>query len=254
MATTRWYLFIILLLFLFAHQSNAHADTEPVSIRLVSVIVQEKMVQAFLTNNTDTEQRFLYVMQLKDSNGYTLQIAYVEKTMWPNESLTVEQPFKIEKHDAYTVEVFIWSDLAAPVPLSSNYGSATFNFSMPIIQCKGTALCFEGRVNTVINGDTMDVNGRLVKLALVKTPERGETGYAEAAKFTSSVCSVGSPAFVDQDDKQMFDRNGKIIAVVYCDGALLNSELIINYHAVIVKELCEVSEFGDEDWAKQFGC
>lgn len=208
MATTRWYLFIILLLFLFAHQSNAHAVTELVSIRLVSVIVQEKMVQAFLTNNTDTEQRFLYVMQLKDSNGYTSQIAYVEKSMRPNESLTVEQPFKIEKQDTYTVEVFIWSDFAAPVPLSYTYRSSTFDFFMPLIQCKGTAACFEGRVNTVINGDTIDVNGRLIRFALVETPERGESGYAEATKFTSSVCSVGSPAFVDQDDKQMFDRNG----------------------------------------------
>lgn len=254
MVTRRWCLLIILLFFLFAHQSNVHAATELVSIKLVSVIAQEKMVQAFLTNNSDTVQRFLYVMQLKDSNGYTLQIAYVEESMQPNESLTLKQPFKIEMQDTYTIEVFIWSDFAAPVPLSYTSGSAIFNFSMPLIQCKGTAACFEGRITRVIDGDTIDVNGRRIRLALVDTPERGEAGYAEAAKFTSSVCSTSSTAFVDQDDKQMFDRYGRIIAVVYCDGALLNSELLINYHAVIIKKYCEVSEFGTEEWAKQFGC
>jgi endonuclease YncB( thermonuclease family) len=59
---------------------------------------------------------------------------------------------------------------------------------------------------------------------------------------------------VDQDGKQMFDRYGRMIAVVYCDGALLNAELLFAGHAVIMKGFCKASEFGDEDWAKLFGC
>jgi endonuclease YncB( thermonuclease family) len=247
----KWYLFIILLLF--AYQSNAHAVTELVSIKMVTVMTQEKMVQTFLTNNSDIEQHFVYIIQLKDSNGHTSQIAWVEKSIRPNESLTVLQPFRIEMQDTYTVEIFIWSNVTDPVPLSSTSSSSTFDFFMPVIQCKGAAACFEGHINRIIDGDTMEVNGRRIRLALVDTPERAEAGYAEATRFTSSVCR-GGIAFVDQDDKQMFDRYGRIIAIVYCDGALLNSELLFNEHAVIIKQFCKVSEFGDEGWAKLFGC
>ncbi len=248
----RWYLLITLLL-IFPHQSNVNAVTELVSIKMVTVMAEEKMVQAFLTNNSDIEQHFVYIIQLKDSNDHMTQLAWVEKSILPDESITVQQPFRIEMRDTYTIEVFIWSDVIDPVPLSSTFSSSTLNFFMPVIQCKGTAACFEGRINRIIDGDTMEVDGRRIRLALVDTPERGEVGYAEAMRFTSSVCK-GGIAFVDQDDEQMFDTYGRIIAIVYCDGALLNSELLFNEHAVIIKKFCKVSEFGEEDWAKLFGC
>ena len=43
-------------------------------------------------------------------------------------------------------------------------------------------------------------------------------------------------------------------AVVYCNGALLNVELLFADHALIMRGFCEVGEFGDEGWANSFGC
>ena len=41
-----------------------------------------------------------------------------------------------------------------------------------------------------------------IRLSMVNTPERGETGYNEAADLTESVCPVGVKALVDEDDGQ----------------------------------------------------
>ena len=51
----------------------------------------------------------------------------------------------------------------------------------------------------IVDGDTIDINNVRVRLALVNTPERGESGYIEAIDFVEAVCSVGTAALVDED-------------------------------------------------------
>ena len=45
-----------------------------------------------------------------------------------------------------------------------------------------------------------------------------------------------------------------MIVVVYCDNVLINADLLFKDHAVIMQGYCKVGQFGDEDWAKLFGC
>lgn len=54
------------------------------------------------------------------------------------------------------------------------------------------------------------------------------------------------------DGKQMYDKYYRMNAVVYCNGTLLNVKLLFADHALIMRGLCEVGEFGDEDWANSF--
>ncbi len=112
----------------------------------------------------------------------------------------------------------------------------------------------EGEVTRIVDGDTLYIEGVKIRLALVDSPEVGEAGYDEAKDFASSICPEGSQATADQDDWQLEDQYGRMIAVVYCGGKNLNYELLKSGHAVILTEYCAVSEFGDEAWAKEYGC
>ena len=59
---------------------------------------------------------------------------------------------------------------------------------------------------------------------------------------------------IDVDKGQATDDYNRTIAVVYCNGRNLNAELLINDHATIDKRFCDVSEFKNDYWARDYGC
>jgi micrococcal nuclease len=118
----------------------------------------------------------------------------------------------------------------------------------------GTAECFTGIVTRVVDGDTLDVGDIRIRLALVNTPERGEPGYSEATAFTKSLCPVGSTVLVDEDDGQRSGSYGRMVAKVFCEGKILNAELLYSGHAGMYTQYCSVSEFAGEPWAREYGC
>jgi micrococcal nuclease len=121
--------------------------------------------------------------------------------------------------------------------------------------CVGNARCFVGTVTNVVDGDTIDVDQTRIRLALVDTPELDEEGYEQAKQFTSSLCLVGSQVVVDQDDGQLQDAFGRMVAKVACsDNKNLNAELLRNGHAVAFTEYCNISEFSREEWIRDHGC
>ncbi|MEM1532348.1 MAG: thermonuclease family protein [Nitrososphaerota archaeon] len=120
--------------------------------------------------------------------------------------------------------------------------------------CSGSALCIIGRVTAVIDGDTLEIDGIRIRLALVNTPEKDESGYNEAKEFTKMVCAIGTHAIADQDDGQPYDRYNRVVAKVICEGVNLNAALLENGHAKILTSYCSKSEFRTEWWARKYGC
>ena len=111
---------------------------------------------------------------------------------------------------------------------------------------------FEGTVNYVVDGDTLDINDNRIRLSLVNTPERGQEGYMEAKKLVQNLC-LNKKGEVDIDDGQRRgDRYGREVGVVYCDGINLNAALMDNNLARIYTEYCDISEFSNEEWAKPY--
>jgi Staphylococcal nuclease homologue len=105
-----------------------------------------------------------------------------------------------------------------------------------------------GIVTKVVDGDTLDINGTRVRLALVDTPERGQPGFFEAKKFVESLC-LGKKGELDVDNGQRRgDRYGREIGVVYCDGLNANEKLMSGKFARILNEFCDISEFANENW------
>ena len=109
-----------------------------------------------------------------------------------------------------------------------------------------------GKVNYVVDGDTLDINDIRIRLSLVDTPERGQDGYQEAKNFVTNVC-LNKKGEVDIDDGQRRgDRYGREVGVVYRDGINLNKALMENNLARIYTEYCDISEFKNEKWAKPY--
>ena len=118
-----------------------------------------------------------------------------------------------------------------------------------------------GTITKVVDGDTLDVDGNRIRLALANTPERGESGYSEAVLFTKEHCPVGTTAVYDADDGQTAGSYGRTIAKVWCYGqdhempeASINAMLVDSGHAEILGRFCYTSEFGGQKWAQDNGC
>jgi len=95
------------------------------------------------------------------------------------------------------------------------------NFLDPTPNCLGNAGCIAGYVTQHIDGDTLKVYGKSIRLVLVDAPENGESGFAEASNFISNTCPLNSFVIVDEDDLQTGGSFGRIIGVVHCNGVIL---------------------------------
>jgi len=105
-----------------------------------------------------------------------------------------------------------------------------------------------GIVTKVVDGDTLDINGIRIRLALVDTPEIGQPGYDRAKHFVESMC-LGKKGELDVDSGQRRgDRYGREVGVVYCDGINVNDKLMANKLARILVEFCDITEFSNENW------
>jgi endonuclease YncB( thermonuclease family) len=136
--------------------------------------------------------------------------------------------------------------------LTGNENQPAYKMQHPVSQHtsqnKTSDIELAGIVTKVVDGDTLDINGTRIRLALVDTPERGQPGFNEAKKFVESMC-LGKKGELDVDNGQRRgDRYGREIGVVYCDGLNANEKLMNNKLARILTEFCDISEFGNENW------
>lgn len=127
-------------------------------------------------------------------------------------------------------------------------------FLDPTSQCSGIAGCIPGYVTQHIDGDTLKVYGKSIRLTLVDAPESNEPGYAEANNFIATTCPLDSFAIVDEDDLQTGGTFGRIIGVVYCNGVNLNEAILDSGLADLAVSFCTSSEFEFTTWAQNHGC
>jgi endonuclease YncB( thermonuclease family) len=115
-------------------------------------------------------------------------------------------------------------------------------------QNKSSDIELEGIVTKVVDGDTLDINGTRIRLALVDTPERGQPGFDRAKEFVESIC-LGKKGELDVDSGQRRgDRYEREVGVVYCNGVNTNENLMTGKLARILVEFCDISEFSKENW------
>ena len=138
------------------------------------------------------------------------------------------------------------------ITIASFYALYNSNYAKDKKEQENINIEFEGIVNYIVDGDTLDINDNRIRLSLVNTPERGQEGYMEAKKLVQNLC-LNKKGEVDIDDGQRRgDRYGREIGIVYCDGINVNKALVENNLAVIHSRYCEISEFSNDEWAKPY--
>jgi len=120
--------------------------------------------------------------------------------------------------------------------------------------CLGDARCIKGQVTEVIDGDTIKVEAQSVRFALSSSPEMYDEKGVAAKDYLEKVCPIGSQVLVDEDDGQTMGSYGRIIALVRCNGLILNEAMLEENHATLSKEFCSISEFSNSNWAQDNGC
>ncbi len=122
------------------------------------------------------------------------------------------------------------------------------------IECLGKELCLKGKITNIIDGNTLDVGDVRVRLALTSTPELEFTEGIESKKFVEQTCPIDSDVLIDEDDGQVEEIYGRVIGKVFCQGIMLNEKILEEGYGEINTVHCSQSEFGNESWAKKFGC
>jgi micrococcal nuclease len=141
-----------------------------------------------------------------------------------------------------------------PLKITSKTPPKVAKLELPIPDCFGTARCIKGKVTKIIDGDTIHVDDKSVRFALVSAPEIGIPGGIEARDLVEKICPVGSVVIVDEDDKQTQSSYGRILAEIHCNGVSLNEEILKARLGKISVGGCSKSEFSSELWALKFGC
>ncbi len=75
-------------------------------------------IQSELFNKQPKEQRFVYIVQVIDSDGFVEHIAYISALMQAESGAVVTQAWSPMKRGNYTIEVFVWDSLEKPIALS----------------------------------------------------------------------------------------------------------------------------------------
>jgi endonuclease YncB( thermonuclease family) len=193
----------------------------------------------------------VYIVQVQDPDGYTAYLWYEEVPAGGQESFDIS--WTPEKDGRHVIQAFAWSSLQSPSVLSGAHtGSLDVSGTVSVTYCIGVAECFAGKVTKIVDGDTLDVDGVRIRLALVNSPERGEPGYSEATAFTAEMCPVGSTVLVDEDDGQQEGSYGRLIGKVFCGGQNLNAALLEAGHATVYTDFCSKSEFSSEAWVRGY--
>jgi endonuclease YncB( thermonuclease family) len=217
----------------------------------------QMLIKTTLINSeTEFSKEFVYIVQVEDDLGYVVYLESQNIALLPNSTLDITFEWRSEQAATIAIRSFVWSGFVQPIPLShpTLESVITLNGEEAAV-CAGSAECFSGIVSRVVDGDTLDVGDIRIRLSLVNTPERGAEGFDDATEFTAALCPVGSRVLVDQDDGQLQDDFGRILAKITCsDTKNLNSELIVNGYAEILAQYCVESEFSAEDWARNNGC
>ena len=129
---------------------------------------------------------------------------------------------------------------------------AAVNSKSPSPQSSSPRIERRGLVTQVIDGDTVVIDNKRVRLIGIDTPElhpTPEPGAIEAKQFVEGLC-LGKEVGLDVDDIRPKDKYGRTLAVVYVDAGgswvNLNAELLRGGLAEVL--YISPSEFNPYHW------
>ncbi len=92
-------------------------DANNTKIRSINV-GQEIQLQSTAAGNLTSDQPFAYIVQIKDEDGITVMLEWVDGSLSPNEPADLAIPWIPEDSGKYNVTIFIWKNLEDPSPFT----------------------------------------------------------------------------------------------------------------------------------------
>jgi hypothetical protein len=87
---------------------------------LQQIKIEEKVtISSVIQNHMSSNQQYSFIVQVKDSNGFTVALSWISGNIEAQRSASVAVPWTPDKAGTYIMEIFLWQNLLKPVPLLS---------------------------------------------------------------------------------------------------------------------------------------
>lgn len=84
------------------------------------IVNQLVQITADITNNQDTSQDFVYIVQIKDEFGVIQYLAWISGTLEPEQSFSAARSWAPDTAGRFVAEIFVWESFLNPEPLSNS--------------------------------------------------------------------------------------------------------------------------------------
>ena len=103
-----------------AEEAALAAEMEAAERIAATASVNEKIeISMDFTNDTDVQQPFALIVQIKDSNNTTISLSHVTGMLGAGQTLDQILSYTPTETGTYTVEKFLWDNFADPTPLTN---------------------------------------------------------------------------------------------------------------------------------------
>ena len=93
--------------------------SDPFGSPVSRVKVDEQVLfQSEITNKQDKRQPFVYIVQVRNSDGITISLSYAKSELFANDKLKVAQSWIPAAPGQYDVEIFVWDSIDGQTVLS----------------------------------------------------------------------------------------------------------------------------------------
>ena len=104
-----------------AEEAAKAAEAESAARIAAAVSVNEKIeITMDFTNDSDVQQSFALIVQIKDSNNTTISLSHVTGMLGAGQTLDQVLSYTPTEAGTYTVEKFLWNNFADPTALTDS--------------------------------------------------------------------------------------------------------------------------------------
>ena len=77
-------------------------------------------IKCDLKNTLPVQQDFSYIVQIKDKDGFPVELKWINGILEPNMLLSPSISWTADDEDIYFAEIFVWNSMENPTPLSTS--------------------------------------------------------------------------------------------------------------------------------------
>ena len=91
-------------------------------------IDQQFQISADITNNQEKSQNFVYLVQIKNNEGFVVSLGWISGQLTPDQKLSPSLSWTPNESGEFTTEIYVWEDLINHKALSQ-YTTLQINVS-----------------------------------------------------------------------------------------------------------------------------